>query len=106
MKRIPILAILLLFVACGANDPTPGEKKRAIYEEYITKVHTAQSIEDLAQIQNESDFQERIDALKPEFQALVVNGDSSVYFAEQAKSQAVIDSLKHLMDQKLASFFK
>jgi hypothetical protein len=105
-KLIPLFAFVGLLVACGANEPSVGEKEAAIYREYAEKVIEAQSIEDIAQLQNEGGFEARIAELLPEWRALVVNGDSSAYFAEMAKAQPARDSLKTLTDKKLAEFIK
>jgi len=107
MRRlIQLFAFVMLLVACGANEPSVGEKEAAIYREYAEKVMAAQSIEDIAQIQNEGGFDARIAELAPEWRALIVNGDSSAYFAERAKTKAAEDSLKAVTEAKLAEFIK
>lgn len=106
MKKLPMIALLLLLVACGANEPSVGEKEAAIYKEYAEEISKAQSIEDIAQLQNEAGFEERIAELVPEWRALIVNGDSSAYYAELAKTQAAKDSLKAITDAKLTEFIK
>ena len=84
-KLISIIAILLL-VACTANGPSVGEKEAAIYREYTEKVKAAQSIEDIAQIENESGIEDRI--------------------AEMAKTQGAKDTLKMVTEAKLTEFIK
>lgn len=105
-RLIPLFAFVMLLVACGANEPSVGEKEAAIYREYAEKVKTAQSIEDIAQLQNEGGFEQRITELAPEWRALISGNDSSAYYAELAKSQPAKDSLKALTDAKLAEFIK
>jgi len=97
---------LLLLASCGSNEPSVGEKEAAIYREYAEKVKAAQSIEDIAQIQNESGFEERIAELVPEWRALINGTDSSAYYAEQSKTQGAKDSLKALTEAKLMEFIK
>ncbi len=105
MKKLLVIASFI-FVACTTNEPTVGDKAAAIYNEFTEKIKAAQSIEDIAQIQNESDFMDRMSALQPEWDALIVNGDSSNYYAEELKVQAAKDSLKHMMEIKFAGFSK
>lgn len=105
-RLIPLFAFVMLLVACGANEPSVGEKEAAIYREYAEKVKTAQSIEDIAQLQNEGGFYARIAELAPEWRALIVDGDSSAYYAELEKTQPAKDSLKMLTDIKMAECFK
>ncbi len=104
-KLITIIAILLL-VACTANGPSVGEKEAAIYREYTEKVKAAQSIEDIAQIENESGIEDRITELLPEWRALINGTDSSAYYAEMAKTQGAKDTLKMVTEAKLTEFIK
>ena len=104
-KLIPLLALVMLLVAC-ANEPSVGEKEAAIYREFAKRIQEAQSIEDIAQLQNEGGFYARIAELAPEWRALISGNDSSAYYAELAKSQPAKDSLKALTDAKLAEFIK
>ena len=103
---IPLFAFVVLLSACGAKEPSVGEKEAAIYREYIEKVKKAQSIEDIAQIQNESGFEERIAELVPEWRVLINGTDSSAYYAEQAKAQGAKDSLKAITEAKLMEFIQ
>ena len=104
-KLIPLVAIMSLS-ACTANEPSVGEKEAAIYREYAERIKAAQSIEDIAQIENESGFEERIAELVPEWRALINGTDSSAYYAEQAKTQGAKDTLKVLTETKLTEFIK
>ena len=104
-KLIPLLSLVMLLVAC-ANEPSVGEKEAAIYREFAKRIQEAQSIEDIAQLQNEGGFYARIAELAPEWRALIVDGDSSAYYAELEKTQPAKDSLKMLTDIKMAECFK
>ena len=104
-KIIPIIAIMAL-AACTSDAPSVGEKEAAIYREYAEKIKAAQSIEDIAQIENESGFAERIAELVPEWRALINGTDSSAYYAEMAKTQGAKDSLKTITETKLTEFIK
>ena len=95
-----------LLVACGSNEPSVGEKEAAIYREYAEKVKEAQSIDDIAQLQTQGGFEERIAELVPEWRALINGTDSSAFYAEQAKTQGAKDSLKALTEAKLTEFIK
>ena len=61
---------------------------------------------DLDYRQNEGGFYARIAELAPEWRALIVDGDSSAYYAELEKTQPAKDSLKMLTDIKMAECFK
>lgn len=97
---------LLLLAACTAKGPSVGEKEAAIYREYTEKVKAAQSIEDIAQIENESGYEDRITELLPEWRALIHGTDSSAYYAEMAKTQGAKDTLKMVTEAKLTEFIK
>ena len=105
-KLIPLFAFVGLLVACGANEPSVGEKEAAIYREYAERVMKAQSIEDIAQLQNEGGFEARIAELIPEWRALIKGTDSSAYYAERLKVQPAEDSLKMITEAKLMEFIK
>lgn len=105
MKKILVIAIVqVLFIACSTDSPTVGERTAHIYTEFNEKMKHAQSIEDIAQIENESDFFDRLSSLQSEWDALVQNGDSSVYFAEQLKVKAARDSFILTIRNKMDSF--
>lgn len=105
MKELLVITIVLaLMHACSADEPTVGEKTAHIYAEFNEKMKYAQSIEDIAQIENESDFFDRLSALQAEWDALVQNGDSSAYYAEQLKVKSARDSFIHTIRTKIDSF--
>ena len=110
LKSNPIFSLLplafFLLAACTSNSPSVGEKEATIYREYAEKVKAAQSIEDIAQIENESGYEERIAELIPEWRALINGTDSSAYYAEQAKTQGAKDTLKMVTEAKLTEFIK
>jgi len=103
-KLLGIAIVLTLFHACSADEPTVGEKTANIYTEFSEKMKHAQSIEDIAQIENESDFFDRLSSLQAEWDALVQNGDSSAYYAEQMKVKSARDSFIHTIRAKIDSF--
>jgi len=105
MKKLPII-VLFSLIACSTKEPSVGEKEQALYMEFMEQISKAQSIEDIAQIENESGIRDRLSSLQGEWNSLIVNGDSSMYFAEKAKSQIAKDSLRKLTDQKLADLFR
>ena len=106
MKKIFIALSCVLLLASCAKEPSVGEKEAAIYREFAKRIQEAQSIEDIAQLQNEGGFYARIAELAPEWRALIVDGDSSAYYAELEKTQPAKDSLKMLTDIKMAECFK
>lgn len=103
-QTIIIMSFLLL--ACTAKEPTVGERAAEIYNEYTKKMNAAESIEDMAQIENESDFAERLQSLQPEWDALVVDGDSSAYYAEREKMRKSRETYHNIKKKRMNTLYK
>ncbi len=105
VKRLMVIAIVqTLLLACSTDNPSVGERTAHIYAEFNERMKHAQSIEDIAQIENESDFFDRLSSLQPEWDALVQNGDSSAYYAEQLKVKSARDSFIQTIRAKIDTF--
>lgn len=107
MKKLLVIAtIQALMLACTTDEPSVGEKTAHIYAEFNEKMKRAQSIEDIAQIENESDFFDRLSSLQAEWDALVQNSDSSAYYAERLKMESARDTFIHTIRNKIDGFAK
>lgn len=105
MKKLLVIAILqVLMLTCCSDEPTVGEKTAHIYLEFNERMKQAQSIEDIAQIENESDFFDRLSSLQAEWDALVHDGDSSAYYAEQLKVKEARDTFIGTIRSKFDAF--
>ncbi len=101
-----IVIVSLLLLACTTKEPSVGEKTAEIYDEYSKRMRTAESIEDMAQIENESDFTERLQSLQPEWDALVINGDSSEYYTEREKMRKPYETYHNVKKERLNTLYK